>query len=955
MAPVGESSAEESAGTATVEEPEAALDDGDSTLPSSRLFDAALDDGDSTLPSSRLPGAAEDCWEPLDDEPTPMPRRKRWELPDGKQRKTAKRLRGIRRLEQALEEGARAAVLEAAIIAAKEAGCEEPPHSQLVECGEARLELVARLEEAYQSGDLVTVRAAVAAADAGGAGAHAETIRTELCAWEARALAEEALTAAKSAEELEGALTSAREAGVASDRLAFAETSLAEMRIAEVRVAAMGALEAADSVDALKAAIDAARVQCVDSTSLLPWYLEKLRTMISTSVSSAAMRALAAAADPTSLETAISAAREAGIEAQVLRSYERSLAEMRALERKAKILLALERAADSEELAIAVMQARQEGVCARTLGTFESLLRLAVNAAGCLAEAVESRNCEKLRVAIAGARFAKLTVKQIQCAEEVLAIEEPREKLQEQIELAMAELFSCGDAGSQSGSAAAKEGSAFAFTRAAFAVRELINVAREIGIPEANLLEKEELIAREERRRRALADLDVVVAETCQIDLHMASIGDLALAKARLTSSISEALLCGIPEQELLIAERHRRKVHNAVEDRKGAVRVFCRVRPILPFEVADGRREVVFQKDFYSVEVPAPWDTSDAPAERQRPQTARSSDASQVKRRNAAEGLRSLGDRDSSVTYSFDGCWYSGSQEEVFEDTKDLVQSAIDGYNVTIFAYGQTGAGKTFTMYGGGAPEQSGICPRSVAEVFAIVERDKARFDFKISLSIVELYCQRWIDLMDSTSRKVLKIRTVPSGEVYMENVCEEYVTCEEEVLRFVDRGLRDRHSRDTLLNTGSSRSHLLFTLKIDSVNRETGARQLGKLLLVDLAGSERIKKSEVTGDGLKEAIEINKSLTALGDVISSLTRGGPHVPYRNHELTQVMQDSLGGTAKTLMFVNLAPTDCNREETLMSLKYAQRAKGVLNNQQRPAVSSARGSISSVSSARVST
>lgn len=191
------------------------------------------------------------------------------------------------------------------------------------------------------------------------------------------------------------------------------------------------------------------------------------------------------------------------------------------------------------------------------------------------------------------------------------------------------------------------------------------------------------------------------------------------------------------------------------------------------------------------------------------------------------------------------------------------------------------------------------------------------------------------------------MKIRTAAGGEVYVENVREEHVTCEEDVRRLVDQGVRERHSRDTLLNIGSSRSHLLFTLKIESVNRETGTRQQGKLLLVDLAGSERVKKSEVKGDGLKEAIEINKSLTALGDVISSLTRGGQHVPYRNHELTQVMQDSIGGTAKTLMFVNLAPTDSNREETLMSLKYAKRAKGVLNNQQRPSLS-ARSSTTSL-------
>lgn len=133
--------------------------------------------------------------------------------------------------------------------------------------------------------------------------------------------------------------------------------------------------------------------------------------------------------------------------------------------------------------------------------------------------------------------------------------------------------------------------------------------------------------------------------------------------------------------------------------------------------------------------------------------------------------------------------------------------------------------------------------------------------------------------------------------------------------------------------MNAASSRSHLLVCLKIVSTNRKTGQKLRGKLLLVDLAGSERVKRSEVSGEGLREACEINTSLSALGDVINALSRGDSrHVPYRNHELTQVMQDSIGGTAKTLMFVNLSPAACNRDESVMSLGFAQRAKRVVNN-----------------------
>merc|ERR1719197_1733723 len=146
-------------------------------------------------------------------------------------------------------------------------------------------------------------------------------------------------------------------------------------------------------------------------------------------------------------------------------------------------------------------------------------------------------------------------------------------------------------------------------------------------------------------------------------------------------------------------------------------------------------------------------------------------------------------------------------------------------------------------------------------------------------------------------------------------------------------DYGMGMRTVAATAMNSESSRSHSLFMIRIVSVNRETHDQLQGKILMCDLAGSERLKKSEVTGDMQKEAIEINKSLTALGDVIEALTKGGKtQVPYRNHQLTQVMQDSLGGTAKTLMFVNCSPAESNVDETMMSLKYATRAKTITND-----------------------
>merc|ERR550532_437636 len=134
------------------------------------------------------------------------------------------------------------------------------------------------------------------------------------------------------------------------------------------------------------------------------------------------------------------------------------------------------------------------------------------------------------------------------------------------------------------------------------------------------------------------------------------------------------------------------------------------------------------------------------------------------------------------------------------------------------------------------------------------------------------------------------------------------------------------------TSMNSESSRSHLIFMVKVVSINKETKERLCGKILIVDLAGSERLSKSQVTGDGAKEAIEINKSLTALGDVIEGLTKNSKQIPYRNHKLTELMKDALGGNAKTLMFVNCSPAESNAEETVNALNWAARAKKITKN-----------------------
>eukprot|EP00747_Dinoflagellata_sp_TGD_P068042 gnl/TRDRNA2_/TRDRNA2_155542_c0_seq1.p1 gnl/TRDRNA2_/TRDRNA2_155542_c0~~gnl/TRDRNA2_/TRDRNA2_155542_c0_seq1.p1 ORF type:complete len:386 (-),score=49.24 gnl/TRDRNA2_/TRDRNA2_155542_c0_seq1:266-1423(-) len=305
-----------------------------------------------------------------------------------------------------------------------------------------------------------------------------------------------------------------------------------------------------------------------------------------------------------------------------------------------------------------------------------------------------------------------------------------------------------------------------------------------------------------------------------------------------------------------------------------------------------------------------------------------------------------------SKCTFSFDSVFLPGSQDEIFEDCRDLVHSAADGHNVTIFAYGQTGAGKTFTMYG--TPQEEGITPRIATELFRIVDTMRTYSTVSVTASMVELYNNSICDLLQdartrSFARSASQTPLTPRrpskgasstlrmrqggacGDVQVEHVVEREVQDEIELKVLLNQGIAQRSVSAHRLNAESSRSHLITTIKIMAVNSATEEVVRGKILLCDLAGSERLKKTDSQGQRQKEAIEINRSLTALGDVIEAISRGQQQVPYRNHKLTQLMQDSLGGTAKTLLLVNCSPASSNLHETVMSLKYAARAKCINN------------------------
>eukprot|EP00890_Picochlorum_soloecismus_P006002 jgi/Picsp_1/6402/NSC_03750-R1_kinesin-like calmodulin binding protein len=368
-------------------------------------------------------------------------------------------------------------------------------------------------------------------------------------------------------------------------------------------------------------------------------------------------------------------------------------------------------------------------------------------------------------------------------------------------------------------------------------------------------------------------------------------------SQAELISSQAKRL----EELEKLYKEESitRKKIYNQMEDMKGKIRVYCRVRPLLQFERDRGQEMAVAIPDELTINLV--W-------------------------------------KDKKREFTFDSVFPGEtSQDKVFSDTKHLIQSAVDGYNVCIFAYGQTGSGKTFTIYG--SEDNPGLTPRGVSELFDILERNASKASYNVKVSMLELYVDDLQDLLAENKKgekafklPKLEIKKDPKGVVTVPGATVVEVTSTRELMETIESGQKRRHVSSTQMNRESSRSHLIITVMIETTNLQTQSVSRGKLSFVDLAGSERVKKSGSSGDQLKEAQAINKSLSALGNVISALATEQGHVPYRDHKLTMLMSDSIGGTAKTLMFVNISPVDGNLDETQNSLQYATRVSTIKNN-----------------------
>ncbi|CAL9757073.1 unnamed protein product [Musa acuminata subsp. burmannicoides] len=357
-----------------------------------------------------------------------------------------------------------------------------------------------------------------------------------------------------------------------------------------------------------------------------------------------------------------------------------------------------------------------------------------------------------------------------------------------------------------------------------------------------------------------------------------------------------QALVAQTEDLKLKYSEEiaKRKKLYNQIQEAKGNIRVFCRCRPLSKQEVSTGHNAVV---DF---------------------------DAA----KDGEIGIMNGGATKKS--FKFDRVYTpKDNQADVYVDASPLVTSVLDGYNVCIFAYGQTGTGKTFTMEG--TEQNRGVNYRTLEELFKIAEERNETYSYNLSVSVLEVYNEQIRDLLaTSPSTKKLEVRQAAEGFHHVPGIVEAKVENIKEAWDVLQAGSNARSVGSNNVNEHSSRSHCMLCIMVRAKNLMDGVCTKSKLWLVDLAGSERLTKTDVQGERLKEAQNINRSLSALGDVISALATKNNHIPYRNSKLTHLLQDSLGrGDSKALMLVQISPSENDLGETVSSLNFASRVRGV--------------------------
>lgn len=397
-------------------------------------------------------------------------------------------------------------------------------------------------------------------------------------------------------------------------------------------------------------------------------------------------------------------------------------------------------------------------------------------------------------------------------------------------------------------------------------------------------------------------------------NLLNSSVEDDAVLRARIEER--DARIADL-EAQLIKGEQLRRIMHNRIQELRGNIRVFVRTRPFLPGDGNGTESSITVARDDQTI-----W----------------------IKDRSSK-----------SQEFTFDKVFSpAAGQDAIFAEVSEFVQSALDGYHVCLFSYGQTGSGKTHTMQGSGNNRMRGIIPRAVEQILTHVkDLQSQKWKYSINASFLEIYNEDLRDLLVSMagdngmSKRTsmisggnaakLAIKHDASGKSYVEgltkvmietNNLDEGLTQLESLMTVATRA---RTVASTNMNSHSSRSHSVFILHLRGHNADSDTIVEGALNLCDLAGSERLDRSGAASDAktLKETQSINKSLSSLGDVFNALANKSKHVPYRNSKLTYLLQDCLSGDGKALMFVNLSPTFESSNESLCSLRFAQRVNQI--------------------------
>lgn len=366
-----------------------------------------------------------------------------------------------------------------------------------------------------------------------------------------------------------------------------------------------------------------------------------------------------------------------------------------------------------------------------------------------------------------------------------------------------------------------------------------------------------------------------------------------------------------------------RRKLHNYVQDLRGNIRVCVRIRPFLHQDA--GENESVDDL------LPALENNVDG----------KSLMLLEVPTRGTKEKISTK--EASAMNFSFDNVFGpKATQKDVFNEVSELVQSALDGFNVCLFSYGQTGSGKTHTMQGSGSGEEAGLIPQSVLQILETIRKlNRQGWQYTLEASFLEIYNENLRDLLsdeetDSNSLSIVhqEDRTDVLG---LEKVP---ISNASEVRDLLLKAARNRSTGKTNMNELSSRSHSVFTLYLRGEHEQKGICVNGNLNLCDLAGSERLDRSCAEGQRLKETQNINKSLSCLADVFTSLAKNASHVPFRNSKLTYLLQPCFKGNGKTMMLVNVSPTIESASETLCSLRFAQQVSQVHLGQAKKRITS---------------